>query len=308
MADSVHRALQPRTPPRRSRQIRKAPSRSVARGGTIGIERVGLKHTGYRDAYHYMMTMPVGWLLATIISVYLLANGLFALLYLMFPGSIANAQPGSFSDAYFFSVQTMATIGYGALVPSGLAGNIVVTAETVFGMLTVALSAGIVFARVSRPTARMMFSDIAVIGARNGKRTLMFRVANRRRNQIVEAEIHVSVLRLERTEEGEEIRRFHDLKLERSRTPIFALSWTVLHVIDRDSPLYGLDHDALKADDVEIICSIAGIDETFAQPVHARFGYAPDDIRWNTRFADIMLRREDGTPFIDYTRFHDTVD
>lgn len=308
MANSIRYAARLREPASRRRLSRDAPAKSFARAGTGDIKRIGLKRAGMRDAYHYLMTIPVGWLLLTLVSVYLLANAAFAVIYLMFPGSIEHARPGDFTDAYFFSVQTMATIGYGALLPNGLAGNMIATAETVFGMLTVALSAGVVFARVSRPTARMMFSEIAVIGLRNGKQTLLFRIANRRRNQIVEAEIHVAILRRERTEEGEEIRRFYDLKLERSRSPIFALSWTVLHTIDADSPLYGTTKESLRAEEAEIICSIAGIDETFAQTVHARYGYAVDDIRWNTRFADIMLQNDDGSRSIDFRRFHDTVD
>jgi inward rectifier potassium channel len=272
------------------------------------VERIGLQSVGWRDGYHFLMTIPVPGLLVMLVSAYLAANAGFALLYLSFPGSIANARPGDFADAYFFSVQTMATIGYGALLPGNLAGNLIATGETVVGMLTVALSAGVVFARVSRPTARMMFSKVAVIAPRNGVPTLMFRVANQRRNQIVEARIHVAVLRREVTSEGEEVRRFHDLTLERARTPIFALSWTVLHAIDPKSPLFGATRASLEAEGAEIICSITGTDETFAQPVHARFRYGADDIRWNTRFVDIMRLWGDGRRTVDYTHFHDTVD
>jgi len=242
------------------------------------------------------------------VSAYLVANTIFALLYLATGGGIENAREGSFLDLFFFSVQTMATIGYGALLPGSFVGNIIATGETVVGMLTVALSAGVVFARVSRPTARMMFSEVAVIGKRNGRTTLMFRVANQRRTQIVEAQINVALLRNEVTLEGETVRRFHDLKLERNQTPIFALSWTVLHVIDEDSPFYRQTHDSLKAEDAEIICSITGIDEIFAQPVHSRYGYAVDDLRWNTRFVDIISRDEQGRRYIDYRLFHDTED
>jgi inward rectifier potassium channel len=308
MAYRIHSTARPRRKGGHAKRPRQTTPQSFARTGVSDIKRIGLKRTGLRDGYHYMMTIPVSGLLLTLVAIYLLTNAIFALLYIAFPGSIAHAEPGSFSDAYFFSVQTMATIGYGALLPGSMAGNVIATAETVVGMLTVALSAGVVFARVSRPTARMMFSEVAVIGTRNGQPTLIFRVANQRRNQIVEANIHVAFLRSEHTMEGEEVRRFHDLKLERNSTPIFALSWTVLHVIDQSSPLYGATYDSLKADDVEIICSITGIDETFAQPVHARFGYGADDIRWNTRFVDILSRKEDGSRFIDYSLFHDTVD
>ena len=305
MAYRIHRFARPRhltLSPRPKRVTRQ----SIGRTGVSDITRLGLRRTGLRDAYHSMMTIPVSGLLVVLVAIYLAANAIFALFYMEFPGSIAHAEPGSFADAYFFSVQTMATIGYGALLPGNLAGNLIATAETVVGMLTVALSAGVVFARVSRPTARMMFSEVAVIGKRNGRTTLMFRVANQRRTQIVEAQITVALLRNETTLEGETVRRFHDLKLERDKTPIFALSWTVLHVIDEDSPFYRATHDSLKAEDAEIICSITGIDEIFAQPVHARYGYAVDDLRWNTRFVDIISRDEAGRRYIDYRLFHDT--
>ena len=291
-----------------SKRPKRLTRQSFGRSGVSDVTRLGMPRTGLRDAYHSMMTIPVSGLLLVLVLAYLLANAVFAVLYLAFPGSIAHAEPGSFADAYFFSVQTMATIGYGALLPGNLAGNIIATGETVVGMLTVALSAGVVFARVSRPTARMMFSDVAVIGKRNGRTTLMFRVANQRRTQIVEAQINVALLRNEVTQEGETVRRFHDLTLERNRTPIFALSWTVLHVIDEDSPFYRQTHDSLKAEDAEIICSITGIDEIFAQPVHSRFGYSVEDLRWNTRFVDIISRDGQGRRYIDYRLFHDTED
>jgi inward rectifier potassium channel len=304
MAYRIHRFARPhgiglsKRPKRTGRE-------SFGRSGNPGITRLGMPRTGLRDAYHFMMNIPVSGLLAVLVVVYLVANALFATLYMAFPGSIAHAEPGSFADAYFFSVQTMATIGYGALLPGSMAGNLIATAETVVGMLTVALSAGVVFARVSRPTARMMFSEVAIIGKRNGRETLMFRIANQRRTQIVEAQITVAMLRDETTLEGETVRRFHDLKLERDRTPIFALSWTVLHVIDEDSPFFRATHDSLKAMNAEIICSITGVDEIFAQPVHARYGYAVEDLRWNTRFIDIISRDEDGKRYIDYRLFHD---
>jgi inward rectifier potassium channel len=305
MAYRIHTFARPRQL-RLSPRAKRMSRQSFGRTGVTDIKRLGLQRTGLRDAYHSMMTIPVSGLLLILVGAYLTANALFALLYMEFPGSIAHAEPGSFADAYFFSVQTMATIGYGALLPGSVAGNVIATAETVVGMLTVALSAGVVFARVSRPTARMMFSEVAVVGKRNGRATLMFRVANQRRTQIVEAQINVTLLRNEVTLEGETVRRFHDLKLERNQTPIFALSWTVLHVIDEDSPLYRATHDSLKAEDGEIICSITGIDEIFAQPVHSRYGYAVDDLRWNTRFVDIISRDEEGRRYIDYRLFHDT--
>ncbi len=279
-----------------------------ARSGDLQIERVGFRQEGLRDLYHGLMVISIPALLLLLAFSYLAVNALFAGIYLLFDGAIANARPGSFEDAFFFSVQTMATIGYGVLSPQTLAGNILVTIETVIGMLTLALSTGVLFARVSRPTARMTFSRVAVIGTFNGRPTLMLRVANRRRNQIVEAQMSLAVLREETTLEGLRMRRFHDLTLARNRTPVFALTWMVLHHIDEESPLYGVDSAQFAAGNMAIVCAITGLDETFMQMVHTRHTYGPGDLRWRTRFVDIIGERADGRRVIDYTRFHDTVD
>jgi inward rectifier potassium channel len=223
------------------------------------------------------------------------------------PGAIANARPGAFADAFFFSVQTIATLGYGQMSPATLYANLVVTVETAVGVMFLALATGLVFARFSRPTARVLFSRVAVIGPYNGTPTLAFRIANERSNQILEAEVKAVLLRDETTGEGAAIRRFYDLPLARYRTPVFALSFTVMHRIDRDSPLCGASAASLAADNAELIITASGIDETIAQRVYARTSYLPDEIRWGHRFVDVMGWSDDGSRIIDYRRFHDTV-
>jgi inward rectifier potassium channel len=198
------------------------------------------------------------------------ANAGFALLYLLQPGAIHNARPGSFADAFFFSVQTIATIGYGQLVPATLYANLLVTLETASGLMFLAIATGLVFARFSRPTARVLFSRVAVIGPHNGKPTLSLRVANQRRNQVLQAEAAATLVRDERTEAGVLIRRFYDLTLARNRTPVFALTFTVMHEIDRDSPLYGATAASLTAENAELVVTASGIDEVIAQRVHVR--------------------------------------
>jgi inward rectifier potassium channel len=287
--------------PRAARRVTMMPD------GMRDIERIGVEG-GWRDTYHFLMTIPIMALLGVLASAYLLANAFFALLYLLFGDGIANARPGVFADAFFFSVQTMATIGYGAMFPQTIAANLIATTETVYGMLTVALSTGILFARISRPTARLVFSKTAVIGPFDGQPMLMFRVANHRRSQILSATISLTLLRNDRTIDGHVIRRFHDLKLVRAHTPAFSLTFTVMHPIDRDSPLFGMTLEMLAAAETEIFCSIIGIDETFTQTVHARGAYGAEDLRWNARFVDILHKRPDGRRVIDYTRFHDTID
>jgi inward rectifier potassium channel len=271
------------------------------------VKRIGLDRTGWTDVYHNLLTISVPGLLGVIGAAYLAANFLFAFAYLAV-GGIANARPGSLSDAFFFSIQTMATVGYGTMYPETFGANLIASAEILYGLLSVALSTGVVFARISRPTARVMFSKTAVITEMDGCPTLMFRVANQRRNRIVEAQISVTLLRDEKAREGTRFRRFYDLALWRSRTPMFALTWTVMHPIDRQSPLHGLDPESFAALGPEIACSITGLDDISMQTVHARHVYAAEDIRWGARLVDLFRQQPQGGWLIDYSRFHDTED
>lgn len=199
----------------------------------------------------------------------------------------------------------MATIGYGALYPRTPYANWVVAIEALFGLLGVAIVTGLAFARFSRPTARVMFSRVAVIAPHNGVLTLMYRTANQRYNQILEAQQRVTLVRNEITAEGNFMRRFYDLQLLRSQTPLFALTWTVMHPLDENSPLYGLTAEMLVSQEVEILVTFTGLDETVSQTIHARHSYIPEEILWNMRFVDILSRTPDGQRFIDYTRFHE---
>jgi inward rectifier potassium channel len=202
----------------------------------------------------------------------------------------------------------MATVGYGDMFPATLAGNIIATTEIIYGVLTVALSTGILFARLSRPTARVLFSNIALITLHDEVPTLMFRVANQRRNQMVDARVSVVVLRSEKDRSGNVMRRFRDADLVRSSSPALALTWTVMHTIDENSPFYGMTPDDLNERDVHILCNISGIDDNYAQTVYARHVYGVEDLRWNARFADVIERLPDGRVTVDYRKFHDTID
>ena len=257
------------------------------------------------DLYYELLAASWPRLLVLLAAAFLAVNIGFALAYLAIPGSIENARPGSFADAFFFSVQTMGTIGYGKLVPATAAANALVTVEVLVGLIGIAVVTGLVFAKFSRPTARVLFSRRAVIAPHERVPSLMFRMANERSNTIVEAQIHVVLVRNETTTEGEAMRRFHDLEMSRRQTALFALSWTAIHPIAAASPLYGATPESLATADAEIVVSLVGIDEQFAQTVHARHRYAAADIVWNARLADILFR--DGRREIDYTRFHDVV-
>jgi inward rectifier potassium channel len=258
------------------------------------------------DLYFGLLTMPWSGFFGVLAVFYFAFNVAFALLYLVTGDGIGNARPGVFADAFFFSVQTMATIGYGQMYPQSLAANLLVCLEVLLGMSGLALATGVIFARFSRPSARVLFSHVAVIAPHNGVPTLMFRAANqRRKNQILEAQVSVALLRDEETGEGITMRRFHDLPLVRARTPMFSLTWMVMHPIDEKSPLHGATTETLGAQSAEIVVALVGLDTTVSQTVQARYSYFASEIFWNRRFADIISRGEDGSRIIDYGRFHD---
>ena len=225
---------------------------------------IGLRTPWLGDLYHQLLTLPWWAFLLGLSGVYLGLNVAFALLYLLGDGAIANARPGVFSDAFFFSVETISTIGYGQMSPATLYGNIVMTVEALFGLALIAVSAGLMFARFSRPTARVTFSKVAVVTEYNGIPTLSFRLANERRNQILEAQVSVTLVRDERTAEGDWMRRFYDLQLARQRSPIFAMTFTVMHAIDPASPLWNATPSSLAAQAAEIVVTVTGIDETIS--------------------------------------------
>ena len=280
--------------------------RFIPRTNDEQIRRVNLDSKWWQDGYHHMLTMPWRWFVLVGSLAYLTANAVFASLYLLQPGSVQNARPGSFLDAFFFSVQCMSTIGFGNLLPGTLYANILVTAEAIVYLAVTALATGLTFARISRPTARVIFANRAVIGPYNGVPTLSFRLGNRRTSQILEASVAVSLLKWERTAEGDMFRRFYDLKLARSHTPVFALTFTVMHPIDRESPLAGLTAETMEDANSEILVTVTGLEEFTTQNVHARYSYSWEELLWDCRFADIFRDDDSGRRVIDYGRFHDT--
>jgi inward rectifier potassium channel len=272
------------------------------------VRAVGTTYAPHKDLYHFVLARSWPEFFVLVAVGFLIVNTGFALLYLVQPGSIANAHPGSFEDAFYFSVQTLATIGYGGMYPVTRFAHVTVTVEALTGILSVAVITGITFTRFARPTARVLFADKIVLAPRDGVPHLMFRVANWRRNQVVEAHLRVVLLTTERTREGEVLRRQIDLPLVRDRTAVFYLTWTAMHVIDDKSPFHGAGAiERLRAQKTEIFLGLTGLDETIGQTIHARHGYALDDIVPDVRFADVLTIHPDGTREIDYRKFHDVV-
>jgi inward rectifier potassium channel len=290
-----HRQTSPRT-------------RMINRDGGFNVIRKGLSYSRWRyDLYHVLITLSWAKFIAIVSLGYLIANILFAWAYLLGGDGIENARSGNFFDAFFFSVQTMASIGYGAMYPKTTYANILVTIEALLGLLGLAMASGIMFARFSLPKARVIFSRVASIAPYNGLPTLMFRVANKRQNWILEAQVRVSLVKSEFTKEGDFMRRFYDIPLVRSQSPLFALSWLVMHQINEESPLFGVTPEQMIESEMEIVVTLTGIDETVSQPIHARHSFIAEEIAWNMRFVDILSKASDGRRCIDYSRFHDVV-
>lgn len=273
---------------------------------TIGA--IGLPRAPLRDLYHRVLTTKWRWFFLLATLWYFLVNALFAGLYLLEPGSIVGAQEGSFSDAYFFSVQTLMTIGYGVMSPGSTYANVLVTIEAYFGMLTAAILTGLVFAKFSRPVANVLISNVCCIYPYDGVPTLVFRMANARGNRMVEATLGVSLARTVLTKEGEQFRRVLELPLVRNHNPMFFVGWTAMHRLDEKSPLFGMTKEQLEAESAEILAVLTGLDEDIGATLHARKAWGPEDLRWDHRFVDIVAATtdEDGVRVFDYTRFHDT--
>lgn len=260
----------------------------------------------YTDIYHAVLTAPWWLFFAGLVTFFVVINFVFALLYMSDPNSLAHARHGNFWDAYLFSVETIGSINYTVFVPQTLYANIVVSIEAFFGILTIALFTGIIFARFSRPYARVVFSRKAVIIPFDGVPTLMFRVANQRGNSIVDAEVRLTMAKQQTSREGIVMRRFEDLKPMRQRSSLFALSWTIMHRIDRHSPLYGMTADKWREQQIEVVVMLSGLDEALADRIYARHSYSADDIVWDHKFVDVLSFTDHGRRVVDLTRFHDT--
>lgn len=275
-------------------------------GPIPNIRAVGRPWQPTKDIYHFLLRRSWAAFFLVVATGFLCANAVFALLYVAQPGSIQNARPGSFEDAFFFSVQTLATIGYGGMAPVTRYAHIIVTGEALIGILSVALVTGITFSKFARPTARIVFSDRMVVTSRNGVPHLMFRLANWRQNQVLEAQLRLAILLTETTAEGETLRRPHELALTRDRNPLFSLTWLAMHKIDETSPFHGPGAlERLRAQKAQLFVTLYGVDETVGQNIHARHRYELEDIVWGARFHDLLTDLEDGSRLLDYRVFHD---
>jgi inward rectifier potassium channel len=297
-----------------SRQSRQ---RLLNRDGSFNVVRTGLGFLESLDPYHQLLTISWSGYFGVVSLSYLILNLVFAVAFVAC-GSNALLGPGAamlggrFSTAFFFSVQTFATIGYGQIGPNGFAANMVVTVEALVGLMYQALATGLLFARFARPTASVLFSRRAVIGPYNvdqggqGGQALMFRIVNRRRNEIIQLEAQVLFSAVEPDQYGGKVRRYSPLPLERNKVTFFPLSWTIVHPIDSASPLAGRTAEELERVEAEILVLLTGIDEVFEQPVHARSSYRADELVWNARFRSMFRPADTGSRVaVDITKVHE---
>jgi inward rectifier potassium channel len=283
---------------------RRAPREKIAHVnmGGFSLTKKGVSTYDFADPYRLAVALTWPQFLLVLFAFYLTVNVLFAVAYAVVPGAIANARPYHVSDYLFFSLETLATVGYGEMYPATLYGHVISSLEITTGLFFTAILTGLIFVRFSRPRAKFVFSDHPVITNHEGIPTLMLRIGNGRAAALGEAMARLSVLKTEISREGAEFRRTFELALVRRSLPVFPLSWTVMHMIDETSPLHGLDKDSFVAQGIRLFVAFEARDPTYATTVHDMHVYAPEDVLYGMRYADIITNDEFNRPTADLTR------
>lgn len=287
--------------------MRHRPNRPIAtRAGRTEFLKINAAVGGWRDSYHWVLSLSWPRFALFLVVSYIVINLLFGTLYVARPHCINDLEPGSFPLAFFFSVETLATVGYGHNYPVTLYGHIIVTIEIFIGMIWLAVITGLIFVRFARPTARIVFSNCLLIAPHDGRLSLMFRVANLRHTSMAEAEFRIIYSRDERVLEGEDIRRFYYLKLYPDRMISFPAALTIRHTIDEESPLFGITPERLEKEDAFFVASTVSLELVMAASVQSAQDYAVEDVHFGERFVDVYTQLEDGRLTVDYGRLHDT--
>src|SRR5215468_7720907 len=284
--------------------VEREPADGVARLrlGSFEFRKKGVSRFDLRDPYHLAVALTWPQFLAVLFALYLSVNIVFATLFWLAPGSVANARSNSFSDVFFFSIETLSTVGYGEMYPVASYGRAVAGIEIVCGLAFTAILTGLTFVRFSRPRAKLVFAAHPVVAMHNGKPTLMVRVGNGRPGVLADAAAKLNLLLSETTAEGKLFRRAQELRLERAHIPLFPLSWTLMHVLDERGPLHGYDTARAIETDARVFVTLEARDPTLATSVHEIRTYVPEDIRFGMRYRDAVTIAEDGTPIADLRR------
>jgi inward rectifier potassium channel len=283
--------------------LEREPADGVARLrlGSYEFKKKGVSRFDLRDPYHLAVALTWPQFLAALLALYLSVNVVFTILFWLVPGSVANARPDSFSDAFFFSIETLATVGYGKMYPATLHGHMVASIEIVCGLAFTAVLTGLTFVRFSRPRAKLIFAANPVVAMHNGKPTLMVRIGNGRAAVLADARAQLNVLLTETTTKGKVFHRAQELQLERAHIPIFPLFWTLMHVLDERSPLNGYDAARAVKANAQVFVAIEARDPTLATTVHDIRNYPAEDVRFGMRYTEAVTTARDGTPVLDLT-------
>jgi inward rectifier potassium channel len=286
----------------------RTPNPRVVRLGGREVITEGLNLNFWADISHRCMTASWPAFIGGAAMVFVAFNAFFAFFYWIGDQPISNVPGGAYIDYLYFSIETLSTAGYGDMHPQSHYGHFVATVELFTGIFSMSVMTGLVFARFSRPSARLLFAENPVISDHEGERTLMIRLANERHNIISNANARLWLFKNTISKEGQSFRRFYELPLSRNESPALALSWTLFHIVDEASPLYGLNAEELEANNISLAVVVSGYDVVAAQTVHARKSYDHSDIRIGHRYAEILDTTEDGRLRVDYGRFHETVE
>ncbi len=275
---------------------------AIMRAGTVELVKRGAPRFDFRDPYHFALEMSWKGFAAAFLGVELCINIIFALLYIASPGCIANARPGVFSDAFFFSIETFATVGYGVMAPATLYGHIISAIEIVCGMVFTAIMTGLLFVRFSKPRPKILFADQAVVTAHNHGQALVVRIANGRLTLLTNATARLGVVLLEVSEEGRPIRRLHDLPLINAHLSLFPLTWEIMHEIGENSPLAGYDEGQLKANDARLVLTIEARDHALGAAIHDLHIYTSSEVLFGVHYAEAITLDDRMRPVADLTR------
>jgi inward rectifier potassium channel len=287
--------------------MKRKPTPVSLRAGQLEFVKVNTDAWRWRDVYRWLLGLSWPRFAMFVASLYIGLNLLFAALYSFQQNSIAGSTGGHwFFDCFFFSVQTLATVGYGHMYPQTLYGHIVTTIEIMSGLFLLAVMTGLIFVRFSRPIARVMFSNSMVIALLNGKPTLMVRIGNENHHSMVEAEFRIMFSRDEPLLEGGDFRHFYVLKLHFDRLAVFPAALTLRHTIDETSPLFGATPESLESSRILFIVSVVGIDPVIAAAVQTQKDYSWRDVQFGHRFVEIYTEHGGGRLTVDYGRLHDT--
>lgn len=267
--------------------------------GGYTIQKAGVARFNWRDPYYFAVALSWPRFLLSLIALFAAINLGFGLLYLMRPGSLANTHMGSLSDAFFFSIETATTVGYGDMYPVGHYGRVVAGCEMMVGVAFTALTTGLLFVRFSRPKAQIRYARNAVVAVHNGQPTLMIRIGNARLGLISNVSVHLGLMRTSRRADGQHLRQIYELPLTRERIPLFTLTSILMHEIDISSPLSGYDAARLIEDDVHLWLSVEGYDSTLATMITDTQAYGPTDILYGMRYAGTISDDAEGHPTVD---------